>query len=76
MCQSILRSLCSLGHSLAKVHDTVGVLAPNSFVESSLEPFSFSSVSTPCKLNSLVMYRSFLFIRGHVLKLEVVSLTS
>lgn len=42
-----------LHHSLSKEQDTVGVLAPNSLVASSLAPFSFSfsSVSTPCREN-------------------------
>lgn len=40
-----------LHHSLSKVQDTVGVLAPNSLEASVLESFSFSSVSTPCSKN-------------------------
>lgn len=38
---------------LPKEQDTVGVLAPNIFVTSPLEPFSFCSRSTPCSINKV-----------------------
>lgn len=49
MCEYLLSH-----HSLSKEQDTVGVLAPNIFVASPLEPFS--SVSTPCRENQQSFY--------------------
>lgn len=51
MSEDVTSCVGTVRHSLAKEQDTVGVLAPNILVASSFELFSFSSVSTPCRVN-------------------------
>lgn len=57
-------------HSLSKKQDTVGVLAPNSLVASSLEPFSFDSVSTPCRVNQSRYLKALYLFVHHTLSNE------